>query len=157
MEKETASYIAGFLDGDGSVRLQIQPRERSFLGFRARTIISFAQKFGHEKELRQIRKNLGIGYLYKRNDGIDELKIEGFDQVERILKMLYPYVLFKKRQVGLILKALKILKRKYSNLDFLRVVKIADQISSLNYVTRKKKYTLEFVEKFLHKGCPRND
>ena len=96
MTKEIAAYIAGFLDGDGSVRVQFQPRKDSF---RVRAIISLAQKWGKEEELDWIRKQLGIGYLYQRNDRITELKIEGHESVERILRQLQPYILFKKKQV----------------------------------------------------------
>lgn len=154
MEEKNASYIAGFLDGDGSIRLQIQPRKNSKLGFRARTIISFAQKTGHKKELSWIRKQLKIGYIYERNDGMEELKIEGFDKTERILKILYPYVHFKKKQTAFMLKALKILKNDQSSSNFMKVVKIADSISKLNYVTTKKRYTAEFVSDFFQKNAP---
>src|SRR3989337_3779863 len=85
IEKANLAYIAGFFDGDGSVRIQLQPRENSRLGYRVRAIISFAQKVGHEKELSWIRNQFKIGYIYTRNDGMSELKIEGFGKVEKIL------------------------------------------------------------------------
>ena len=66
LKREEAAYIAGFFDGDGSVRIQLQPRKRSRFGFRVRTIISFAQKIGHEEELKWIRKKLSIGYLKQK-------------------------------------------------------------------------------------------
>lgn len=147
IKKIEAAYIAGFFDGDGSVRLQLQPRENSKLGFRIRTIISFAQKTDHASELSWIRKVLNIGYIYARNDNMTELKIEGFDQVERILKVLEPYVLFKKRQVQLVLKALEVIKHKKG--DILTIAKISDEISKINYVTVTKKYTASAVKKFL--------
>ena len=110
--REDASYIAGFFDGDGSVRLQLQPRTSSKLGFRVRTVISFAQKTGHDESLKWIQRKLGIGYIYSRPDQMTELKIEGFDSVERILRILKPFVHFKKNHVNLVLKALKMLRKK---------------------------------------------
>lgn len=152
MNKLVAAYIAGFLDGDGSVRLQLQPRENVKLGFRVRAIISFAQKIGHEKELRWIRRQLKIGYLYTRNDGISELKIEGFKQVKNILLQLQPFIHFKENQVKLALKALNILEE--NSKDILKVAKIADKISHHNYVTVAKKYTAKVVKDYLKRYTP---
>ena len=147
--REDISYIAGFFDGDGSVRLQLQPRDSSRLGFRVRTIISFAQKTGHDDGLFWIKEKLGIGYIYNRNDSMTELKIEGFESVESILTVLKPFVHFKKKQVDLVLEALKLMKEK--DFDILAIAKISDEISGVNYVTTKKRYTAEFVKEFLKK------
>ncbi len=152
MNKLVASYIAGFFDGDGSVRLQLQPRQNPKLGFRVRTIISFAQKTGHDESLRWIKEKLGIGYIYNRNDSMTELKIEGFESVEKILIFLKPYVHFKKKQVYLVLKALKVLKKNPN--DILALAKISDGISEVNYVTTKKRYTAEFVKNSLNRYTP---
>lgn len=150
--REDISYIAGFFDGDGSVRLQLQPRQSSKVGFRVRTVISFAQKTGHDDGLKWIQKQLGIGYIYNRNDSITELKIEGFESVKRILTILKPFVRFKEKQVSLVLKALKILKE--NNFDIRQIAEISDEISKYNYVTTKKRYTAEFVKEFLKKDIP---
>jgi len=151
MKALEASYIAGFFDGDGSVRLQLQPRQNSKLGFRIRTVISFAQKTGHDESLKWIQKKLGIGYIYNRPDSMTELKIEGFESVGKILTVLKPFIHFKKKQVNLVLKALKILKENPK--DILAIAQISDEISEVNYVTTKKKYTVRFVRKFLE-GLP---
>lgn len=148
-KKEVAAYIAGFLDGDGSVRIQFQPRKNSF---RIRAVISLAQKWGKEKEMRWIRKQLGIGYVYQRNDHITELRIEGHETVERILKQLQPYILFKKEQVRTVLQILKILKNEKADLQ--KVADLADKISRLNYVTVKKKYTGQYIKQFLDSYAP---
>lgn len=150
--REDVSYIAGFFDGDGSVRLQLQPRNSSKLGFRVRTIISFAQKTGHDESLKWIKRKLGIGYIYNRNDSMTELKIEGFESVERILTILKPFVHFKKRQVNLVLKALKLIKEK--DFGILAIAKISDEISKYNYATTKKRYTAEFIKEFQKKISP---
>ena len=149
MSKEEAAYIAGFLDGDGSVRIQLQPRKDSF---RVRAIISFAQKWGKEKELQWIRNQLKIGYLYQRNDMITELKIEGHKEVERILRELKPYVLFKRKQVVLVLEILEILKKGRVNL--LEIASLSDKISRLNYVTSKKRYTAQYMREHLLSNTP---
>lgn len=149
MTKEIAAYIAGFLDGDGSIRVQLQPRKKTF---RVRTIISFAQKWGKEKEIKWIRRNLGIGYLYQRNDRITELKIEGHKKVKKILTDLQPYILFKKKQVVIMLKILELLESKKGDLQ--KIAVLSDRISKLNYVTGKKRYTAEYIKQFLKSHTP---
>ncbi|MFH1971229.1 MAG: LAGLIDADG family homing endonuclease, partial [Patescibacteria group bacterium] len=155
LKKLDTAYIAGFFDGDGSVRLQLQPRDNAKLGFRVRTIISIAQKVGHEKEMEWIRRKLGIGYIYTRKDEITELKIEGFQRVKSILTQLKPYVRFKSKQVGLMLKALNLLEE--NSKDILAIAKISDEISDINYATTKKKYTAKAIKQYLKKIYPRND
>lgn len=159
MNKIDFAYIAGFLDGDGSVRIQFQPRKNAKFGFRIRAQISFAQKIGSKEHLEWIRKKLGIGYIYTRSDGMNELKIEGFNQVRTILKFLSPFIHFKRLQVDLMILALDILN-KNSQLklkDFIKIAEISDRISRKNYLTRQKKYTAEFIKNFLFKKYPRND
>lgn len=144
MREIVAAYIAGFLDGDGSVRIQFQPRKKTF---RVRAVISLAQKWGKEKELQWIRNQLRIGYIYQRNDNMTELRIEGHEAVEEILNKLKPHILFKKKQVELVLKILGLLKEGEDNL--IKIAKLSDKISKLNYVTVEKKYTAKYISEFL--------
>ena len=60
--------------------------------------ICFYQDSRHELPLAWIRSVLGIGYLSKRNDGMSELRINGFAQVRYILAKLMPFIRFKKEQ-----------------------------------------------------------
>lgn len=149
MDKTTSAYIAGFFDGDGSVRIQLQPRKNSKLGYRIRTVVSFAQKNEHNEGLYWIKDKLKIGYIYSRNDGMDELKIEGFESCTRVLNYLKPYVQFKKEQVKLVLKALSILKEKPNAI--LEISEISDKISKINYATTKKKHNYQAVKDYLMK------
>ncbi len=149
MTKTVAAYIAGFLDGDGSVRVQLQPRMKTL---RVRTVISFAQKWGKEEELAWIKDQLKIGYLYQRSDRITELRVEGFEATEKILKQLQPYILFKRKQVTIMLEIIQILKKGEVNL--IKIASLSDKISDLNYITTEKRYTAKYVQKFLKSNTP---
>ncbi len=137
------AYIAGFLDGDGSLMLQIKKRNDGKTKVRFMATICFYQDTRHEKPLYWIQEVLGIGYISKRNDGMTELRINGYKQVKEILHLLLPYIQFKKVQAlalynacDLLLSAkLKMLdqKRRISLIDFMFV------IQQENYVTKKKK------------------
>ena len=103
------AYIAGFLDGDGSLMLQIKKRKDSKTGIRFMLTICFYQDTRHEKTLYWIRRRLGIGYLSQRNDGMTELLVNGYKQVRDILTLLLPYIRFKKIQARALLCASRIL------------------------------------------------
>src|SRR3989344_3971397 len=106
------AYIAGFLDGDGSIMLQMHRREAGKETFRVKTVICFYQDSRHIDKIEWIQKVLGCGYIYTRRDRISELRIEGFQRVFEVLTSLKPYLRFKKKQVSLMLKIIPKLQQK---------------------------------------------
>ena len=146
------AYIAGFLDGDGSLMLQLKKRSDSKRAIRFMTTICFYQDTRHEKTLYWIKKVLGIGYISNRNDGMTELRINGYKQVRDILKSLLPYIRFKKLQTQALLQACEVLSgTKFSKLKQKQLAKLVDfilVIQSENYVTKKKK-TISELHKVL--------
>ena len=96
------AYIAGFLDGDGSLMLQLKARQH--LPHRLMFTICFYQDSRHEKPLYWIRNKLQIGYISKRNDGMTELRINGYARVNLLLRNLLPYLKFKKIQAKALYK-----------------------------------------------------
>jgi len=137
------AYIAGFLDGDGSLMLQLKKRSDSKRAIRFMTTICFYQDTRHEKTLYWIQEVLGIGYISNRNDGMTELRINGYKQVRNILTNLLPYIQFKKLQASALLQACEILSStKFKTLtkkQLLKLVELILVIQSENYVTKKKK------------------
>ncbi len=137
------AYIAGFLDGDGSLMLQLKKRSDSKRGIRFMATICFYQDTRHEKDLYWIRKVLGIGYLSKRKDGISELRINGYKQVGFILESLLPFIRFKKLQANALKNACTILfKTKFSMLSKRQIISLVNCILIIqgnNYATKKKK------------------
>ena len=141
--KTDLAYIAGFLDGDGSLMLQIKKRSDIKKAARFMVTICLYQDTRHEKNLRWMRRVLGIGYLSNRNDGISELRINGYKRVEEILLQLQPYIRFKKVQADALLKACRILQKgslsKLSKQDLKELVDFMLVIQNANYTTRRKK------------------
>jgi LAGLIDADG endonuclease len=137
------AYIAGFLDGDGSVMLQIKKRSDTKRSLRFMATICLYQDTRHEKPLHWMRDRLGIGYVSKRNDGMSELRINGFSTVRSILEDLYPYIRFKKVQSKALITACRLLERKNINMLSKKQLRcIVDQILIIqneNYVTRNKR------------------
>jgi hypothetical protein len=137
------AYIAGVLDGDGSLMLQIKKRKDSKIGIRFMPVICIYQDTRHERTLYWIRKVFGIGYISKRNDGMTELRINGYKQVRDILRSLIPYIRFKKTQNKALIAACEILiKTKFKKLTKQQLRKLVDYILVIqneNYVTKRKK------------------
>jgi len=143
------AYIAGFLDGDGSLMLQIKRRKDSKIGIRFMPTICFYQDTRHEKTLYWIREVFGIGYLSRRNDAMTELRINGYGQVRDILKILSPHIRFKKLQAEALKNACDILAQtKFKMLNENKLNELVDLILVIqneNYVTKKKKTRNELL------------
>ena len=140
------AYIAGFLDGDGSLMLQIKKRKDGKKKWRFMSTICFYQDSRHDKPLKWIKKILGIVYLSKRNDGMTELRINGFKQIRDILKKINPFLKFKKNQGYAMYLAANILSK--GALNKKQLVKLVDHIINIqnnNYVTKRKKTKEELL------------
>ena len=144
------AYIAGFLDGDGSLMLQIKKRKDGALKRRFMSTICFYQDTRHEKPLKWIREVLGIGYISRRNDGMSELRINGYAQVRDILSLLMPYIRFKKLQAVALRTACKILsdskRKRLTDKQLLELTNLILVIQTENYVTKKKKSKNELLK-----------
>ena len=143
------AYIAGFLDGDGSIMLQLKKRSDTKRGFRFMATICLYQDSRHDKPLYWMQKVLGIGYISKRNDGMTEFRINGLQTVPKILTELKPYVRFKKIQAEAIIKACHILERDISKLSKQQLRHVCELILSIqneNYQSRHKKTKEELLK-----------
>ncbi|MBI2574137.1 MAG: LAGLIDADG family homing endonuclease [Candidatus Wildermuthbacteria bacterium] len=137
------AYIAGFLDGDGSLMLQVKKRKDGVAKIRFMPTICFYQDSRHKHTLYWIQKILGIGYLSQRNDKITELRINGYRQVRDILKNLLPYIKFKKVQAQALYRACTLLSSTkyalFSKRELSFLVSCILDIQRENYVTKRKK------------------
>lgn len=144
------AYIAGFLDGDGSLMLQIKKRRDGKSRLRFMATICFYQDTRHEIGLLWIRKVLGIGYFSRRNDGMSELRINGFKQIKEILKSLMPFIKFKKYQATALYEAVSILEskifQKLTASELKHLVKCITTIQSHNYISKNKKTENELYQ-----------
>ena len=111
--------------------------------------ICFYQDSRHDKALFWIRRILQVGYISKRNDGMTELRINGYEQIRKIIKDLLPYIKFKKIQANEIHKAACILAGKkineLSKNDLLKLVNCIVTIQQGNYATKSKKTRKELL------------
>lgn len=150
MTSQQRAYLAGFLDADGSIMIQLRPRKEMKFLFRVKVIVVFYQNSKKHHVLEDLRQIIQAGYVYQRNDHMSELRIEGHTQVQSLLRKLHTYLRFKDQQALLVLEALRVLtKRKYSLTEFLTICDLADQVSACNYSGRNRKYTSKYVQNVL--------
>ena len=108
MKACSASYVAGFLDGDGSIHFQLVRQNGYKFGYYIRSSVSFSQSTSARWGLEILQADLGGGYVRDRGTGMSDLVITSRPLVSDILSAVAPYVIFKKVHVR---KALELLPR----------------------------------------------
>lgn len=152
MTKEEYAYIAGFLDGDGCIMLQLVYRNDYVLGYQIRASIVFYQKQQHRSFLNWLQRQFGdIGYIRNRNDGMSEYTIVGITSVEHVLTMLLPYLKLKQSQAEVALKVIKQMPgsgRKMTKEKLLELAKDVDRFIELNYSKKRINTSIKVKEFF---------
>ena len=123
--------------------LQLKKRKDGNAKSRFMVTICFYQDSRHKEDLYWIHSVFNIGYISDRNDGMSELRINGFKRAIVILKLLLPYIRFKKIQATALLKAAQLLEvksiTKLSEKDLKSLVEYMLEIQSANYATKHKR------------------
>ena len=143
MDPTILAYVAGFLDGDGSVFFQLVRRSDYLFGFQVRCSIAFYQKTEKAEILEWLHGIFKSGYIRHRKTGISDYTIVEPDEVKRVLLMLQAHVRLKREQVALGVKILEELQRSSDAESFLKVCRMVDRFKDLNY---SKKRTIDSTE-----------
>ncbi len=152
MTKETLAYIAGFLDGDGCIMLQLVYRHDYVLGYQIRASVVFYQKNQYEWFLSWLKKQFNdVGYIRDRKDGMSEYTIVGGKNVKKVLQLLSPYFRLKKKQAEIALKVISPMPgtgRKMTKDKLLNLAKDVDLFLELNYSKRRTNTSVKLKEFF---------
>ena len=133
------AYIAGFLDGDGSIMTQIVKNKSYKYGYTIRISIVFYQKTSNQWILLWLKDKLKHGTLRKRNDEMSEYCIVSSDPVKTILISLGKYIKLKNSLLKLVLKIIEDKRNIKSIEDFIEVCKLVDKTQ---FMTLSKKRTI---------------
>ena|SRR3989344_1224166 len=136
------SYIAGFLDGDGSIYVRLKPNEDYRYGFQVAPYIVFFQSNKERKNFEKICNLIELGYIRERKDKILEYTIGREDNIKIILSAIEPYLLLKKQQANLMLKILDKKSKVKNKEDFSALMCLIDRFRELNYSKKRKLHTL---------------
>ena len=151
MTKQEKAYIAGFLDGDGCIMLQLIYRHDYILGYQIRASVVFYQKQRFFQFLVWLKTKLVDGYIRNRKDGITEYTIVGIKPVTRVLRLLKPYLRLKKKQAELALKIMNLMPGSGRRMKPELLIELAvevDKFADLNY-SKKRTNTSGKVKTFL--------
>ena len=144
------AYIAGFLDGDGSIHVRLKPNSTYKFKFQISPSVVFYQSRKEKQFLIWLKNLINRGYIRERNDGIVEYILGDIESIEILLKELLPYLRLKEKQAKLMLKVISFKKNTETADDFLKLAQEIDKFQYLNYSRKRKQNSLE-VEKTLKK------
>ena len=138
MHDATRAYLAGFLDGDGSIIFQLVRRKDYVYGFQIRASVCFYQSTRHRAGLEWLKQQLGCGYIRDRAGSMSDYTIVGWFAVKRVLELVQPFVIFKREQVARALAIMARLDEKLSPREFLETAQVVDAFVTLNYSKQKR-------------------
>ena len=152
MRASEASYLAGFLDGDGSIHFQFVKQKEYRFGFYIRSSMSLTQSTSARWGLEYLQTLIGGGYLRDRGTGMSDLVVTSRPLLHQILLQVEPYVVFKKEHVKKALWLLPQIRLGMSEEEFLQVAREVDAFASLNYSKKKRYFAADVEEHLRSKG-----
>ena len=136
--KQFKAYIAGFLDGDGSIYVRAKPNQSYRFGFQVAPYVAFFQSTSCDS-FPDLCKKIGYGRLRVRKDGIYEYTISKQAEIRSFLQEVAPYLELKKRQATLLLEILNEKNNIKNHEDFARLLNRIDIFRDLNYSKKRKR------------------
>ena len=136
------AYLAGFLDGDGSIYVRLKPNPTYRYGFQVAPYIVLFQSQKEKENFKKICSLIKLGHLRIRKDGILEYIIGKVNELREFLKIVKPFVILKKEQVALMAEILNKKERVKNKSDFRKLIDLIDRFRNLNYSKKQKKHRL---------------
>jgi len=129
-----ASYLAGFIDGDGAIMALLERHGEKRFGFRVRIEIKVTQH--HRNDVSWLLALTGIGYI-RKNVRCHEWIVRDQIAAKRLLKTLAPYSHTKNKQIKI---ALEILNHpKQTLVDLTAMARLADTLSAFNVRSKNRR------------------
>ena len=131
MSSTTKAYLAGFLDGDGSIYVRLKPNPTYRYGFQVAPYVVFFQSSKSKKLFEKLCQLVGSGYVRERSDGIIEYIIGKEATIREFLEAVQPYVLLKQKQVILMLEILAYRKMVTNEKEFAKLMKLIERFGEI--------------------------
>src|SRR5580693_735571 len=136
------AYIAGFLDGDGSIYVRLKPNSDYRYGFQVAPYVVLFQSSKDRTNFEKICAMIGSGYLRERNDGMLEYVIQKQDAIRELLSSLNPYLVLKSEHADVMLEILDKKSKVENKEDFIVLANLVDRFRDLNYSKKRKVHML---------------
>jgi hypothetical protein len=133
MKASDASYVAGFLDGDGSIHFQLVRQKEYRFGYYIRSTLSFSQSTSARFGLEILQTVVGGGYLRDRGTGMSDLVVTSRPLLRDVLADVAPHVIFKREHVRRAVLLLPRLEKVRDPAIFLQLAREVDAFATLNY------------------------
>lgn len=130
LKRDTLIYLAGFIDGDGSLLAQIIYRKDYKYKFQIRVSISFHQHKKRAWFLRWVGKQLDYGTLSKRKSSKWDWTIVEDDVVKDLILEILPFLKIKRKLGHIIIDIIDSKKRVETKADLLKVMKLVDETAN---------------------------
>lgn len=148
LNKDDLLYLAGLIDGDGSIIAQMVRRSDYRFRFQIRFTVQVSQRKKRRHFLEHISKTIGYGSVRDRDDMSDYV-LTDTKMVYQFLQQLAPYLRIKKKQANLVIKIIEQLpSAKDSAVLFIELCRLADQVAELND-SKNRQINAEVVAKEL--------
>jgi hypothetical protein len=142
LTKEIRAYLAGFLDGDGSVYVRAKPNQSYRFGYQIAPNIVLFQSSQEREKFEMLCSCIGFGYMRERKDGVLEYIIGKKEDILSFIALVRPYVILKKEQLSLMEHILKQKEKVNSEKDFQNLLDMIDLFRDLNYSKKRKRRVL---------------
>jgi LAGLIDADG endonuclease len=154
MEAIEASYLAGFLDGDGSIHFQLVRQDGYRFGYYIRASLSLSQSTSDRPGLEHLQCLIGAGYLRDRGTGMSDVVVTSRPVLIRVLTAIQPFVVFKRRQVEKALGLLRRIRPRMEPAEFLEVAREVDCFAALNHSKTKRISAVDVEQHLRGMGVP---
>jgi intein-encoded DNA endonuclease-like protein len=135
------AYIAGFLDGDGSIYVQAKKNDTYRYGYQVAPAIVFFQSAKSEKLFTEFHDFLNLGSIRKRNDGVMEITVGRMAELLQLIEIVKPYTRLKRKQLELLEDILKAKEAVEDQKSFSNLLKLIDGYRNLNYSKKRNVLT----------------
>lgn len=136
------AYLAGFLDGDGSIYVRLKANREYRYGFQVAPYVVFFQSSKDRANFERICALIGVGYLRERNDGMLEYVIQRQNAICEFLRDIKEFLVLKREHADLILEILAKKKEVKCKEDFVVLADLIDRFRNLNYSKKRKVHVL---------------
>lgn len=136
--KHKRAYLAGFLDGDGSIYVRLKPNPTYRYGFQVSPYIVLFQSQKDQKKFEKVCSLIKFGHLRIRKDGILEYIISRVNELKMFLSIVSPFLILKKEQADLMLEILQKKGKIRNKKDFQTLAQLVDRFRKLNYSKKRK-------------------
>ncbi len=136
------AYLAGFLDGDGSIYVRLKPSSEYRYGFQVAPYVVLFQSSKDRANFERICAMIGSGYLRERKDGMLEYVVQRQKAIHELLSNIKEHLVLKRERADLILEILKKKSEVRCKKDFVVLAEMIERFRILNYSKKRKLHIL---------------